>query len=202
MVKCLLPTYFTKKWKMDNLTFKAIVDFVMVLDKLEPFEATVKSSFLDNLDFKYSKTESDFQGMLSGAFYGLRDKYQAFNEQQTSKGKRVDTVYYPIDQTTPVVVLHENKIAKEGNYEKALDDALWQIFTNGCVENTLPEITKLPATTHVLIRALVFYPNLKISKWEMKAEQYILNFEEARKLLATSEEYDKLMKSKSHLSEK
>jgi len=36
----------------------------------------------------------------------------------------------------------------------------------------------------------------------MKAEQFILNFEEARKLLATSEEYDKLMKSKSRLSEK
>jgi len=180
---------------MNNLTFKAIVDFVMVLDKIEQFEATVKSSFLDNLNFRDSMTESDFQGILSEAFHSLRDKYQAINEQQTSKGKRVDIVYYPIDQTTSVVVLHENKITKKGNYEQSLDDALWQIFTNGCVENTLPEKTNLPSTTHVLIRALVFYPNLEIFKWEMKAEQFILNFEKARKLLATCAEYDKFVET-------
>lgn len=65
---------------------------------------------------------------------------------------------------------------------------------NGCVENTLPEITKLPATTHALIRALVFYPNLEISKWEMKTEQFLLSFEEARKLLKTCTEYENFVK--------
>jgi hypothetical protein len=61
-------------------------------------------------------TESDFQAILSGMFNIFRNKYQAYNEQQTRKHKRIDTIYLPIDQTTSVVVLHENKIAKEGNY--------------------------------------------------------------------------------------
>jgi len=61
-------------------------------------------------------TESDFQAILSGVFHIVRNKYQAFNESQTSEHKHIDTIYYPINQTTSIVVLHENKIAKEENY--------------------------------------------------------------------------------------
>jgi hypothetical protein len=63
----------------------------------------------------------------------------------------------------------------------------------------------LPATTHALIRALVFYPNFKIPKWEMKAEQFILDFKGVRKLINTCKKYDKFVekeKTDNNLSEK
>jgi len=50
------------------------------LDNIEKFEATVQSSFLDNLGFKETMTESDFQGIFSGVFHIFRNKYQAFND--------------------------------------------------------------------------------------------------------------------------
>ena len=65
---------------MKNLTFKIIDSFMTELDNIEKFEATVQSSFLDNLGFKETMTESDFQGIFSGVFHIFRNKYQAFND--------------------------------------------------------------------------------------------------------------------------
>jgi len=65
---------------MNNVTFKGIDKFIMRLDRITNFEATVKKSFLNKLVFRESMTESDFQAILSGVFNILKKKYQAFNE--------------------------------------------------------------------------------------------------------------------------
>lgn len=56
----------------------------------------------------------------------------------------------------------------------------------------MPENTKLTSTTHVLIRALVFFKNLTIKEWDVEVEQFMLSFEEARLLIAVSAEYNDL----------
>jgi hypothetical protein len=65
---------------MNNVSFKDIDKFITQLDKIENFEATIQDSFLDNLIFRESMTESDFQAILSGVFHIFKNKYQAFNE--------------------------------------------------------------------------------------------------------------------------
>jgi len=82
---------------MNSITFQDIDKLITELDKIQQFEKTVQNSFLYNLTFRESMTESDFQAILSGVFHIFRNKYQAFNEQQTSQHKRIDTIYYPID---------------------------------------------------------------------------------------------------------
>jgi len=65
---------------MNSITFEDIDKLITELDKIQNFEKTVQHSFLDNLTFRESMNESDFQAILSGVFQIFRNKYQAFNE--------------------------------------------------------------------------------------------------------------------------
>lgn len=183
--------YFNNKIDLNVL----IPKIMQKIENVEKYKKIIQKKILDHLQ-PGDKTESDFQGILTGiAEIALISKKDVLHfvksELSTEKKKRLNNIFFPIQNKSDIVIIQEYK-KKDTSYgiENTIEEALWQIYVNKYIDAAIPEKSKIPAKM-IFIRAIVFFWNNLTGKWHVEMKEFRHNIEQAfviNNLFSTNQE--------------
>ena len=182
-------------WMEKNLTIDDYANFEELKNEfIKSFEdAKEYKTFIQKIlsSKKYNnKTEADFQILLNGiASVALmkkeNDSHYINSEICCSKKKKLDSIFYPKEGKSKIVILHEykkKKLNSKSNKDELLEDGLWKIYVNQYMsipinfkddeEKKFWEIIKM--------RCIVFYKDSNNEKWKIDIIEHEYSFEEAK----------------------
>jgi hypothetical protein len=179
----------------DQNQAKIIISFAKDLGWYEEFVRLLNKSLLPMIS-KSNKSEADFQGILHGiaefgyAFFKNNATHSVQSEYSQDNERRIDTIFFPIESKSTTIIIHEykkNEFRSQNERKKLMEDALWQIYSNGYmnIPVSLKKDTKKIYWKFIITRAIVFFkdPSSAEGIWQADVKEYKHSFKVAKKLV-------------------
>ena len=171
------------------------------LDKLGCYQSNIENNLLDSF-MQGNATEADLNLWLGG-FAAVASKipkirrHIVYAEMTNKFNFRPDNIFFPIQDKSDVVVIHEYKLltAKERFIENLLEDAIWQVYVNQYMEVPLSKSTESEYSfwKFILVRVMVFYKDSISGKWKARVKEFKHNFEQAKQISDIFLERDRIL---------
>ena len=124
-------------------------------------------------------TEADFQIILGGvAMLNVRNpeaKHITHAELPNKFQKRMDAIFYPIENKSQTVIIHEyKKVNSRADIDIFLENGAWQIYANKYLTEPLDYIRshRIAHWENIITRVIVFFRNDIAKKWTMHVKQF------------------------------
>ena len=168
-----------RKKNLKEFNISTIVSNILHnLENLNLYIRTIEQYVLDPLA-EEQMTEKDFQIMLGGVtMLDAKDseaKHIPHAELPNRFQKRVDAIFYPLENRSKTVIIHEYKKANSfADIDRVLENGVWQIYADKYLSEPLDYI-KNHRITHweeIITRVIVFFRNTTARKWIMRVKQF------------------------------
>ena len=175
----LLPVWLDKKLGSIK-TDKILINLSNTLDKIGRYTKEVQIGLLNAFN-QASLRESDFHLILGGCAVvfskNIQNRRHTVSVEKANKYNfRLGNIFFPINKKSNIVVINEYKSTEgEENANSLLEDAIWQVYINQCMEYPLSEWngSEFSYWKFILVRAIVFYKDSVSSKWKIKAQEFL-----------------------------
>ena len=128
-------------------------------------------------------TKINFQNLIGGIDYLniSSSTHTNYSEMSNQYSKRLNFIFKPMHGKSDTYIIHKyRKIYSEIGVEDAMENAIWQIYTEEYISFILNEISPRDEI-YIETRVFVFYRN-KLDSWLVKVLGFLHNFKQAKEV--------------------